>query len=150
MIKSAWCLILTKNVGKQAPLATLCVGMEAAPTLPASRSVVVSQITHTVALGPSSPAVTVIPGEMQGGGVFTAPRGRRQRECLPQSWGSTVFGENTFQTMDTAWGTGGRQGAFNLRNFLMLGNFKNWPPPHPTPRRGVTFLYETTSHEKQQ
>lgn len=57
------------------------------PTLPASRSVVVSQITHTVALGPSSPAVTVIPGEMQGGGVFTAPQSRRQRECLPRSWG---------------------------------------------------------------
>lgn len=42
--------------------------------------------------------------------------------------GSTVFGENTFQTVDAAWGVGGGQGAFDFRKFVMLGNFKTFPP----------------------
>ena len=48
--------------------------------------------------------------------------------CLPGGWGSAVFGENTFQTMDTAWGVGGGQGAFDFRKFVMLGNFRTFSP----------------------
>ena len=103
-------------------------GNGSCPTLLASRFVVVSQNCTCGCPWAQQPAVKVVPGEIQGGGVFTMPRGRRQCECLPGGWGSAVFGENAFQTMDTAWGVGGGQGAFDFRKFVMLGNFKTFSP----------------------
>ena len=116
--------MLTKNVGKQAPLAAL---WGECPTLLASGFVVVSQ-NHTCGCPwAQQPAAKAVPGEIQGGGGVYDAKGQ-ETVCLPGGWGSAVFGENTFQTMDTAWGVGGGQGAFDFRKFVMLGNFRTFSP----------------------
>ena len=131
MIKSAWCLILTKNVGKQAPLATLWGGEEAAPPFQQADPWLFLRSHTRLPLGPAAPQW---PSSLEKCRVVVCLQRHRAEgsaSVYPGAGGSTVFGENTFQTMDTAWGTGGQQGAFNFRNFLMLGNFKNRPPPPP-------------------
>lgn len=139
---------------KQAPLATLRgrgVWNESCPTLLTSRSLTVSQNCTCGCPWAQQPRSDSPPWRNAGWwcvysaagqeAVRVSTPGRRGVQCLgrmrSKPW--TLFGEQE----------GDR--VLSTKNFLMLGNFKNRPPPAPPPRcHGVTFLYETTAHEKQQ